>query len=81
MIASEFKHLGKEQLKRRVKILNILIYVAAAIGSFSLPSLTSFYQSIMLVRSAGCERKSIFGKTGLGKSRKRLRILVINNKY
>ena len=36
MIASEFKHLGKEQLKRRVRILNILIYVAAAIGITSL---------------------------------------------
>ena len=32
MIASEFKYLGKEQLKRRVRILNALIYVAAVIG-------------------------------------------------
>ena len=36
MIASEFKHLRKEQLKRRVKILNVFIYVAAAIGIASL---------------------------------------------
>ena len=36
MIASEFKHLRKEQLKRRVKILNVLIYVAVAIGITSL---------------------------------------------
>jgi amino acid transporter len=36
MIASDFKHLRKEQLIRRVKILNILIYVAAAIGITSL---------------------------------------------
>ena len=36
MIASEFKHLRKEQLIRRVKLLNILIYVAAAIGITSL---------------------------------------------
>ena len=36
MIPSEFKHLRKEQLKRRVKILSVFIYVAAAIGIASL---------------------------------------------
>jgi len=36
MSASEFKHLKKEQLKRRVKIYNVLIYLvfAIAIASF-----------------------------------------------
>lgn len=32
MIASEFKHLKKEQLKKRLKILNILVYLFAAIA-------------------------------------------------
>ncbi len=32
MIVSEFKHLKKEQLKRRLKIFNVLIYLTAAIG-------------------------------------------------
>lgn len=32
MIAAEFKHLRKEQLIRRLKILQILIYLFAAIG-------------------------------------------------
>ena len=32
MIVSEFKHLKKEQLKRRVTIFNALIYLSAAIG-------------------------------------------------
>jgi len=32
MIVPEFKHLRKEQLKRRLKILQILIYLFAAIG-------------------------------------------------
>ena len=32
MIESEFKHLKKEQLKRRVKLFNVLIYLTAAIG-------------------------------------------------
>ena len=36
MITSEFKHLRKEQLKKRLKILHILIYLFAAMG------LTSF---------------------------------------
>jgi len=32
MIPSEFKHLKKDQLKRRLKILSYLIYLFAAIG-------------------------------------------------
>jgi hypothetical protein len=32
MSLSEFKHLKKEQLSKRVKIFNALIYVSAAIG-------------------------------------------------
>jgi len=32
MIVSEFKHLKKVQLSKRVKVFNILIYVSAAIG-------------------------------------------------
>jgi hypothetical protein len=32
MIVSELKHLKKEQLKRRLKISNVLIYLTAAIG-------------------------------------------------
>lgn len=32
MIPSEFKHLNKEQLKRRLKIRSYLIYLFAAIG-------------------------------------------------
>ncbi len=32
MIPSEFKHLRKEQLKRRLKIRSYLIYLFAAIG-------------------------------------------------
>jgi len=32
MISSEFKNLKKEQLKRRLKILQILIYLFAVIG-------------------------------------------------
>ena len=36
MIVSEFKHLKKEQLKRRVKLFNALIYLSAAIGIASI---------------------------------------------
>jgi len=32
MAGKEFKHLNKKQLKNRVKILNVLIYLFAAIG-------------------------------------------------
>ena len=32
MIVSEYKHLKKEQLRRRVKIFTVLIYISAAIG-------------------------------------------------
>jgi amino acid transporter len=32
MIASEFKHLNKEQLRKRIKILKVLVYLFAAIG-------------------------------------------------
>lgn len=32
MVAPEFKHLKKEQLKRRLKILPIFIYLFAAVG-------------------------------------------------
>ncbi len=32
MIVPEFKHLRKEQLKKRIKILHVLIYASAAIG-------------------------------------------------
>lgn len=32
MITSEFKHIRKEQLKKRLKIIHILIYLFAAIG-------------------------------------------------
>jgi hypothetical protein len=35
MIVPEFKHLRKEQLKKRIKILNVLIYASAAIGIIS----------------------------------------------
>jgi len=35
MNTSEFKHLSKEQLKRRVKLLNVLIYLFAAIAMAS----------------------------------------------
>lgn len=31
----EFKHLKKEQLKKRLKILNVVIYVAPVIAVFS----------------------------------------------
>ena len=32
MIAPEFMHLRKDQIKKRIKILHVLIYVSAAIG-------------------------------------------------
>ena len=32
MIPSEFKHLSKLQLRKRVKILNVVVYIAAAIA-------------------------------------------------
>ena len=32
MIPSEFKHLSKEQLKKRIKMLRVFCYVSAAIG-------------------------------------------------
>lgn len=41
MIPSEFKHLKKEQLERRLKILQALIYLFAGIG------LTSFVVFVM----------------------------------
>ena len=32
MIPSEFKHLSKLQLRKRVKILNVVVYITAAIA-------------------------------------------------
>ena len=32
MIPSEFKHLSKQQLRKRVNILNVVVYIAAAIA-------------------------------------------------
>ena len=36
MIASEFKHLRKEQLKKRVKLFSVLVYVGFAIAIASI---------------------------------------------